>query len=70
MTDSSSEPVISGNRHTDQSGRFSSLCSRILASHKHAGCVLGFPGMNLMHYETLPMQYTEIFKVVKNENFQ
>ena len=22
------------------------------------------------HYENLPMQYTEIFKVVKNENFQ
>ena len=23
-----------------------------------------------IHYENLPMQYTEIFKVVKNENFQ
>ena len=23
-----------------------------------------------MHYENMPMQYTEIFKVVKNENFQ
>ena len=22
------------------------------------------------HYENVPMQYTEIFKVVKNENFQ
>ena len=22
------------------------------------------------HYENMPMQYTEIFKVVKNENFQ
>ena len=22
------------------------------------------------HYENTPMQYTEIFKVVKNENFQ
>ena len=22
------------------------------------------------HYENIPMQYTEIFKVVKNENFQ
>ena len=22
------------------------------------------------HYENLPMQYTDIFKVVKNENFQ
>ena len=30
-------------------------------------------GQNLnvrAHYENLPMQYTEIFKVVKNENFQ
>ena len=25
---------------------------------------------NLDHYENMPMQYTEIFKVVKNENFQ
>ena len=24
----------------------------------------------MYHYENLPMQYTEIFKVVKNENFQ
>ena len=24
----------------------------------------------LSHYENLPMQYTVIFKVVKNENFQ
>ena len=23
-----------------------------------------------MHYENMPMQYTEIFKVVKNENCQ
>ena len=23
-----------------------------------------------LHYENLPMQYTEIFKVVKNGNFQ
>ena len=23
-----------------------------------------------LHYENLPMQYTVIFKVVKNENFQ
>ena len=23
-----------------------------------------------LHYENMPMQYTEIFKVVKNENFQ
>ena len=23
-----------------------------------------------MHYENTPMQYTEFFKVVKNENFQ
>ena len=23
-----------------------------------------------IHYENMPMQYTEIFKVVKNENFQ
>ena len=22
------------------------------------------------HYESMPMQYTEIFKVLKNENFQ
>ena len=22
------------------------------------------------HYENLPMQYTEIYKVVKNDNFQ
>ena len=22
------------------------------------------------HYENLPMQYTEIFKAIKNENFQ
>ena len=22
-----------------------------------------------IHYENLPMQYTEIFKVIKNENF-
>ena len=22
-----------------------------------------------LHYENLPMQYTEIFEVVKNENF-
>ena len=25
---------------------------------------------NITHYENTPMQYTEIFKVVKNENFQ
>ena len=25
---------------------------------------------NINHYEDMPMQYTEIFKVVKNENFQ
>ena len=25
---------------------------------------------NGTHYENLPMQYTEIFEVVKNENFQ
>ena len=24
----------------------------------------------IIHYENMPMQYTEIFKVVKNENFQ
>ena len=24
---------------------------------------------DLAHYENMPMQYTEIFKVVKNENF-
>ena len=24
----------------------------------------------MYHYENMPMQYTEIFKVVKNENFQ
>ena len=24
----------------------------------------------LIHYENMPMQYTEIFEVVKNENFQ
>ena len=23
-----------------------------------------------VHYENMPVQYTEIFKVVKNENFQ
>ena len=23
-----------------------------------------------LHYENMPMQYTEIFRVVKNENFQ
>ena len=26
--------------------------------------------VSLFHYENMPMQYTEIFKVVKNENFQ
>ena len=25
---------------------------------------------SIKHYENLPMQHTEIFKVVKNENFQ
>ena len=25
---------------------------------------------NSIHYENLPMQYTVIFEVVKNENFQ
>ena len=25
--------------------------------------------MQRFHYENMPMQYTEIFKVVKNENF-
>ena len=24
----------------------------------------------IIHYENMPMQYTEVFKVVKNENFQ
>ena len=24
----------------------------------------------LLHYENMPMQYIEIFKIVKNENFQ
>ena len=27
-------------------------------------------GEELHHYENMPMQYTEIFTVVKNENFQ
>ena len=27
-------------------------------------------GQKYIHYENLPMQYTEIFKIVKNENFQ
>ena len=26
--------------------------------------------INHRHYENMPMQYTEIFKVVRNENFQ
>ena len=29
-----------------------------------------FSKLNLMHYENMPMQYTDIFQVVKNENFQ
>ena len=28
------------------------------------------PAYVKMHYENMPMQYTEVFKVVKNENFQ
>ena len=28
------------------------------------------PSVQITHYENLPMQYTEIFKVVKNEKFQ
>ena len=27
-------------------------------------------GKRMFHYENLPMQYTKIFKVVKDENFQ
>ena len=30
---------------------------------------VGCKGINI-HYENLPMQYTEIFKVVKNEKIQ
>ena len=26
--------------------------------------------VGLFHYENMPMQYTEIFKIVKNKNFQ
>ena len=29
----------------------------------------GMLGIIWMHYENMPMQYTEIFKLVKNENF-
>ena len=29
-----------------------------------------FPYESRTHYENLPMQYTETFKSVKNENFQ
>ena len=28
------------------------------------------PTDGCQHYENMPMQYTEIFKVVKNENYQ
>ena len=31
---------------------------------------MGFIGLTHIQYENIPMQYTEIFIAVKNENFQ
>ena len=31
---------------------------------------MAFMDFNCCHYENMPMQYIEIFKIVKNENFQ
>ena len=32
--------------------------------------IIWFKDSLFFHYENMPMQYIEIFKIVKNENFQ
>ena len=43
------------------------------SSYRSRPLAMGYdkdPYASNRHYENLPMQYTQIFKVVKNENFQ
>ena len=40
------------------------ILNRLIVHHPYYRLYFRF------HYENMPMQYTEIFKVVKNENFQ
>ena len=52
-------------------GKHINLCGSYLCSTVE--CMYsGMPEEVLVskHYENMPMQYTEIFKVVKNDNFQ
>ena len=46
------------------------LLTNIFAKLNLRGGVSCMPAALLFHYENLPMQYTVISKVVKNENFQ
>ena len=66
--------VNPNNDHLDQFSRATVPSERQEETGPRKGDMAKRPTENtwnsLCHYENLPMQYTEIFKVVKNENFQ